>query len=397
MTANFAWKQAARVGLSGCLGVLLVVACASPVPRQDKAANSATRLASSVSVPAGTRGFYMGFTPFHYSWIEDKLPETYKMIEAHSDIILHHFDEGVPWPEALRNAPYHEEVEAKLEFRKKQKKKGQKVFVATTPIDFNRKQLAMYWGEKEGMERPKEWRELKFDDPKVIEAYINYCKRLIETFKPDYFSYGIEVNLLARNSPQDYEKFKVLASRVYPEIKRMYPELPVMLSFYLLPPNQIETTRKQVNPLLPYTDIFAISTYPYMGLDGAGYAASEIPPDWFTQVRKVAPDKPFAIAETGYIAEDFSAFTTKIPGSPEQQVIYVDRLMREAAALDAEFVIWFVVADYDDLWTVLKFVVMFSPLARAWKDTGLFDGDLQPRPALDVWDRWLKLPYRPAP
>lgn len=350
----------------------------------------------SAHAESPTRNFHMGFTPFHFSWIEDKQAETYKMIQAHSDIILHHFDDGVPWPEALQNKAYSKEVEKKLAFRKSQKRKGQKVFVATTPIDFNRKELAKYWGEKEGMDRPGEWADMKMDNPKVIKAYLNYCKHMIDYFQPDYFSYGIEVNLLARNSPDEYKRFIKLASKVYPALKKAYPDLPVMVSFYLLPPQKIATTRKQVTPLLPYTDYYAISTYPYMGLDGDGYEAKKIPADWFSQVKKIAPDKPFAIAETGYIAEEYSAYFKSIPGSPQAQKQYVERLMNEAQKNRAEFVIWFVVADYDELWSVLKFVVMFNPLARAWKDTGLFDGDLKPRPALQVWDHWLHKPYKPA-
>jgi hypothetical protein len=195
------------------------------------------------------------------------------------------------------------------------------------------------------------------------------------------------------NSPEEYQRFITLAKQVYPALKKTYPKLPIMLSFYLLPPDEIEVTRQQVTPLLPYTDFYAVSTYPYMGISREGYAASEIPLDWFSQVKQLAPDKPFAIAETGFIAEDFSAFVKQIPGSPLQQEEYVSRLMLEATDLDAEFVVWFVVADYDELWTVLKFMVMFNPLVKAWKDTGLFDGDQNPRLALKIWDYWLKKPY----
>ena len=244
------------------------------------------------------------------------------------------------------------------------------------------------------MKLPKSWRDKKLDDPEVIQAYLNHCKRLINIFKPDYFSYGIEVNLLAINSPEEYERFIALAKVVYPELKKAYPTLPVMVSFYMLSPKRMDEAKKQVTPLLPYTDFYAVSTYPYMGLGGDGYIANEIPKDWFSQIKEIAPNKPFAIAETGYIAEDFSAIIKKMPGSAQQQVEYVNRLMNEATALNAEFVIWFIVADYDKLWTVLRFVTFFNPLGKAWKDTGLFDGDLKPRPALQSWDEWLRKPRR---
>ncbi|MDZ7784561.1 MAG: hypothetical protein U5K56_17025 [Halioglobus sp.] len=36
----------------------------------------------------------------------------------------------------------------------------------------------------------------------------------------------------------------------------------------------------------------------------------------------------------------------------------------------AQFVVWFVIADYDDLWGVLKWAVMFNPLMRALEGYG---------------------------
>ena len=86
---------------------------------------------------------------------------------------------------------------------------------------------------------------------------------------------------------------------------------------------------------------------------------------------------------------DLSAFTITFKGTSEEQKQYVEWMLSEANRLDAQFVIWFVITDYDELWGVLKWVVMFNPLAKAWKDTGLYDGELKPRPALQSWDNWL--------
>ncbi len=339
-----------------------------------------------------SRPFYMGFTPFHFSWVEDRISETYQMIDDHGDLIAHHFDEGVPWPEALENKPYNEHVEEIFQFRKSEIRQGQKVYVATTPINFERDGLADYWGKKAQEKRPGDWKNRELDDTEVIDAYINYCKRLIEEFNPDYFVYGVEVNLLAANNPEAYDKFKTLAARVYPALKAAYPELPIALSFYLHAPDRMAETKAQVEPLLPYTDLYAISTYPYMGHGVDGYPVDDIPANWFTQTQTIAPGKPFAIAENGYIAEDLKVLHKTMPATAADQRQYMERMLNEAADLDAQFVVWFVVADYDELWGVLKWMVMFNPLIRAWKDTGVFDGEIEPRPALEVWDDWLAKP-----
>lgn len=341
-----------------------------------------------------SRAFYMGFTPFKYSWIEDTINTTYQQIAQHSDLILHHLDDGVPWVEAYNNEPFPDEVEKDLDFRLQKKQPGQRIFVAATPIDFNRKVLAGSWGKDKSMKRPSGWRDKDFDDPQIIQAYINYCKRLIKHFNPSYFAYGIEVNLLAYNNPEAYAKFITMAKQVYPALKKAYPDLPIFLSFYMEPPERLKETRKHITPLLNYTDIFAISTYPYMVRDGDPQRFDEIPKDWFEQVRSIAPGKPFAIAETGYIAEDLSAFFKTFTGTVKEQQQYVEWMLSEANRLDAQFVVWFVITDYDDLWTVLKWVVLFNPLAKAWKDTGLYDGNLKPRPSLNSWDQWLKKPVK---
>jgi hypothetical protein len=387
-----------RLGATLARFPLLLLPLILALPHPAWSASAPSKEHNSVQNEQGqafdTRPFLMGFTPFHFSWIEDRLTETYAMVNKHSDLIAYHFDEGVPWPEAYAGKPFHANVEAELKHRREQVPSGGKVYVATTPINFERDGLADYWEEKEQLDRPGAWEDKALDDPGVIQAYIAYCERLIETFQPAYFVYGVEVNLLAANNPEAYKQFQTLAAAVYPALKKKYPKLPIALSFYLHPPDRWQETAEQVKPLLPYTDLYAISTYPYMAIGSDGFAVDEIPENWFRQTRKIAPGKPFAIAETGYIAEDFTVLTKTMPGSPEGQKRYAERMLREAAELDAQFVIWFVIADYDELWGVLKWVVMFNPLIRAWKDTGLYDGDLNPRPALQVWDEWLAKPVR---
>lgn len=95
-----------------------------------------------------TRSFRMGFTPFKYSWIEESQQRTYALIADHADLIVHHLDGGVPWVEAFEERPFAEEVEANLADRVKNVRAGQKVFVSATPIDFDRKRLAGYWGQR---------------------------------------------------------------------------------------------------------------------------------------------------------------------------------------------------------------------------------------------------------
>lgn len=42
-----------------------------------------------------------------------------------SDLIAHHFDSGVPWPEAYKGLSYHQNVERDIKYRVKRLRKEQ--------------------------------------------------------------------------------------------------------------------------------------------------------------------------------------------------------------------------------------------------------------------------------
>ena len=268
----------------------------------------------------------------------------------------------------------------------------QQVYLALSPLATDRVSLAGYWGDASHEERPGTWKNKSFDDPEVIQAYINYCKIMIERFKPAYLAYGIEVSEVARHNFSEYAKFRTLLKKTYKALKKSYPDLPLFLTFVLADTDTMQAQAENIKDLLPYSDIFAVSTYPYV-YDGVGGDAGRVPEDWFTQIRDIAPDKPFAISETGFIAQTFWNITSLvvIPGNSTEQEKYVQRLMKEANRLNAEFVIWFVSIDYDDLWEKMSDAGA-SPWLKQWRDTGLYDEEMKPRPSLATWDAWLNLP-----
>ena len=60
--------------------------------------------------PASTRSFHLGFTPFPYDISQDAIDYVYARLAANADIVAHHFDEGVPWPEALAGTAYDQNI-----------------------------------------------------------------------------------------------------------------------------------------------------------------------------------------------------------------------------------------------------------------------------------------------
>ena len=106
--------------------------------------------------------------------------------------------------------------------------------------------------------------------------------------------------------------------------------------------------------------------------------------DWIREFT----DKPLAITETGFPAEDIilKTYNVEISGTPEKQTIYFETLLDRASQDNYLFVIAFLHRDYDALWEKIKNMVPEAFIV--WKDCGLVDESGVERPALDVWKRY---------
>jgi hypothetical protein len=344
-----------------------------------------------------SRPFYLGFTPLPYDISLEAVNFSYKAIAEHSDIVMHHWDDGVPWPESLSGAAYHQELQNDWKWRKTNTPKGHKILASVAPYTLLRNALANYHGERADMPRPAPWNTLNFDHPDVKTAYLHYCRRVIDFFAPSYINIGIEANLLMEKAPQHWDAYMDLHRYVYRELKKHYPELPVFVSFQAQA--LLEGHRREVNhadqlralrDLMDYTDIFAISSYPY----GSAYMTQKLPEDMFDVLAKMS-NKPLAISETGYVAQDLTIKGLKLtmPSDENKQAAWIDLVLRKAHQYRFVFVINFVIRDYDALLAKLG-TGDLADLAVLWRDTGLFDENGKPRKALATWDQWLKIPYR---
>jgi len=344
----------------------------------------------------GNRSFLMGFTPWPFDFKPTAVEQTYEAIAAHADLICHHMDDGVPWPEAYTGSPYPSSVQAEINKRLANTRPGMKVYLALTPLSMNRLELAGYWNnEGSNMERPGEWALRNFDSPEVMAAYLNYCRYMIEQFNPDYVAYGIEANNFTSVSDPNYIRFKILVQNTYNTLKTEYPALPLFLTFQIAVPEADKATTLQINQeLLVFSDYVASSTYPYwvFGSDENKANPNNLPDDWFDEMADLAPGKPYAVAENGYIAEDLSIplYGVHIEATEGWQAEYVQSLFMKMNELNAEFIVWFCIRDYDQAWIDLK-LFGFEPWGKMWRDTGLLDGHGGGRMALGVWDAWLAL------
>lgn len=333
--------------------------------------------------PSGTRAFRMGFTGFVYDFTPQAVEASRKFCRENGDILAHHI-EGVPWAEALSGEPFPEALLDDWAGKKLATPANGKVYLAISPGRGNLK-LA----EKAGP-LPKALVGKAYDDPQVIKAYLNYCRRAIEFFKPDYLAIGIEVNEIQREGAARWDAYVALHRHVYTELKKEHKDLPIFASWTLHAMFQhrgkmLEGFKK----LMPYNDIVAVSYYPFFVPEKDRLSAL----DWMT-AEFDGFAKPYAMVETNDAAERLPLPKAKvvIEGTPAKQAEYYRALLGLAQKRKFAFVISFVHHDYDALWEKIK--AQSPELFMAWRDCGLLDESGKPRPAYDVWRQYFLLPLQ---
>ena len=143
--------------------------------------------------------------------------------------------------------------------------------------------------------------------------------------------------------------------------------------------------------LIQLVDAVGVSVYPYVFFDHADKGdPANLPSEWLSQIESLAGSKEIAIAETGWVAERLTipTFGVDVMSDADMQAGYMSALFDAAESLDAQFIVWFALVDYDALWNG---ALQQDPIAHIWRDIGLYDENLNPRPALDVWQAALGL------
>jgi hypothetical protein len=222
-------RRRIRVLLMQAVMVIAVGASASAVATQERSRPPAAieRTGVPQGKPSGTRPFRMGFTGFVYDTTPEAVAASRKFVREHGDIIAHHI-EGVPWAAALSGQPFPRAMLESWEGKKSATPPNGKVYLAISP---GRGELKVQ--DKAGP-LPAELAGKKYDDPIVMQAYLAYCRRAIEFFRPDYLCIGIEVNEIHRDGgEQKWQAYAALHRHVYRELKKDHKDLPIFASITL--------------------------------------------------------------------------------------------------------------------------------------------------------------------
>lgn len=220
---------------------------------------------------AAARSFWMGFSPWPWDATEAAIDWTWATLRAEADLVSHHFEEGVPWPQAAAsvNTPYPASFQG-LIGRHRQEGSGRKRLLSLNALGPGRDALAPLRDEQVNQPLPTPWATAALDSAEVKAAYTNYVLRMSAELPPNVLLTGIEVNLLIEKNPTLWPAFVALQCHVYQTLKAARPSLPVGVSLFalaLLPEwsSEYDLAQQQqaLAALAPCIDVVAWSVYPY--------------------------------------------------------------------------------------------------------------------------------------
>lgn len=356
-------------------------------------ASLALSLACVVGPGPAERPFLMGFTRWPSDLTLEAYLESQKFAHEHGDIVSVMFIGGIPWQEALDGAKFSKDVEQNLAYRPPD---GTKVFLSISPLNEDRSGLAPYWGEKDNMPLPPEWKDRKLNSPEVEKAFLAFASRAVEAMKPAYLAIGIESNVLLSKSPVKWEELKELHRETYDALKAKHPALPVCFTTELLHYKKLASEARdrdqegQVRELMRHSDLFAMSLYPHMSYD----VPRPLPADFLNFAPGIG--KPLAMAESGMTSRDveLKAFGLTLFGTEGDQAAFTRRVLEAAERDRYAFVITFAGTDFEKL--CAKLPAPADDLARIWAFTGLRASDGREKPAMGVWEEFRAWKYVPA-
>lgn len=340
-----------------------------------------------------------GFTGFPHDFTATAEDEVHSIINPNSTIYAIHMDTCLPWKQALYNQPFPSWITRGWNSIKARIPEGRPLYIAMTPTSFDRYTLANPCGSTEDTPgaMPALLAGAKFNNLYVMRAYTNYVRRVIQAFNPSYVNIGIEISEMALEHAEEWPAYEALFHHVRAQLRTYHPAVKVgielVLQSLMHPP-----IGALVKSTVEASDYIGISFYPYSSEYGVALGVPPLPAgdqQWLGPLNwlRTYTTKPIAICETGYTTKDIV-----IPAGPINLGFYGDEAKQEAYLRDLItiakrdrylFAIWFVPVDYE------KLLVTRSDIAaewwRIWVNTGLFNSELQPKPAWSQWQSW-KLP-----
>ena len=329
--------------------------------------------------PSGpSRSYRMGFSPLPPRADPAIVLPALEMWTARADAGILHVQ--LPWAAMLGGSSATAEVaKDPLAVANYYRGKGLQVVVVLDPTD--------------GLDRAAEAPELvaagrSLREPQIQQLYRAYAAAIVSLIQPEYLGLAAETNLIRAIAPAPlYAAVVQVANAAAAEIRAQSASTRLLVSV------QVETAwgllpqaggYQGIDPDLaafPFMDALGLSSYPY----AAWPDPAQVPLDYYQRVRGTT-GLPVLVVEGGWT----SASVSTVVSSPEKQAAYIRRQAALLERAEALFVFQLTFTDLD--------LAGFPPPLPAnlsfFAFLGLVDDDLNPKPALAVWDSLFALPRR---
>ncbi len=323
--------------------------------------------------PDLTRAVPQGFSSIPPAFTAEGFQRGYSMLRDHADLVAHSLQEGVPWPEALTSsdvATYSAQLRGYWGLLKSATNAvipTKARYLMLNPVEAGSySELAPYFGSQTRMPLPAPWNAYDFNHPNVKQAFTNYAIAAVEFFQPAYLAIGIEANIVLAKRPDRWLAYKELNQHVYRALKQRFPSLIVfttvqyeqMLGLFeesedlaaMVRDSYPGVLEKEVLSLLQDSDLFAISTYPFMVENNLRMRNGRLDADYYDRALTIArtAGRQLAFEQSGYLSRDLHVPSRNVtlPGSEARQRDYVEHVLALSRVQDIAFVVNFVAQDY---------------------------------------------------
>lgn len=322
-----------------------------------------------------------GMWPFPYDLTPQAQTTVNWLSTVYGNLWVIHENDGIPWAEALADAPFPASQVARWDALAAAVPPGRPVYLALGPVGLDRATLVPAWP---GSSTPPAIAG-QFDAPATKAAYLTYARRAVQRFRPAYLNLGIEAGDVASNNPAAWPAFAALYEHVRAALKAEYPQLQIGISFSV-PALVAGTTAWDVWLTVATSDYLGLSFYPYFY---SAFAGSPPPPaQWrnalaFVKSYADALGVGLAMTETGYITRPITVSGFSFTGTETLQRQYLTELVSTARSHGYRFVVWAIPVDFDALAAHLP----PGDPGRLWMSAGFYRPNGTAKPAWAVWQQ----------
>lgn len=180
-----------------------------------------------------------------------------------------------------------------------------------------------------------------FTDAKTANKYIEVCKNIAKSVKPEYFCLATEVNFFVANSEQ-FLAYVDVYKKAYDAVKLASPSTKVCLSFNieLMQMHWTMNQKEKINYnqaiigiFAKKFDVIALTTYPSPHFQ----TPAHLPSDYYTRLKSEFGGSKVIFMEVGW--------PTSSTGTLAEQKDFISRFPNLVSGLDVEMVGWSLLHD----------------------------------------------------